>query len=228
MSTDQRRFSVSDAVMMDAGRRHLTQFPNYSTNFQTLDAETFDENFIINFGALISKAEDIPSDEALQGDLMSETEDLTEVRGECVDFAGRCKYYVKKASKGDRGFVKNFNYGSLDDARDSNIGMTDFIREFNIACSSKKSHLLAAGMPEHFFVRGEELEAAMIKEKREQDQAKFNRKDMTKLRIETLNTIWDTMAILSDANQYANPGDETAKEIFSLPYPDAPSEESAE
>lgn len=219
MSTYYRNHNASDAELMDAARRHHSQYSNYAGNFSTLDADVFDESFIVNFGALIAKAESIPSDESLQGNLMSETQDLTDVRKDCVDHLGGCKYYIKKAAKGDRGFMKHFLYSELNDARDSNVRMTKHMQEFTTACEAKEAALIAAGMPEHFFERGETLANSMVKEKSEQDQAKINRTDMTKLRVETLNSIWDTMVVLSDANGYANPGDETAKEIFSLPYP---------
>lgn len=219
MNTIERNHSVSDAEMIDAARRHYSQYSNYAGNFSTLDGDVFDENFIVNFGALISKAASIPADEALLGELMSETQDLTDVRKDCVDHLGGCKYYIKKASKGDKGFMKQFLYSELDGARNSTVKMTQHMQEFVTVCSAKEAALIAAGMPEHFFERGEALAAAIVKEKSEQDQAKINRTDKTKLRVQTLNQIWDTMVVLSDANQYANPGDETAKEIFSLPYP---------
>lgn len=225
MSTIERNHSVSDAELMDAARRHHTQYPNYAEKFSALDGEVFDESFVVNFGALISKASSIPADEVLQGELMSETQDLTDVRKECVDHLGGCKYYIKKASKGDRGFMKHFLYSELDEARNSNVRMTQHMQEFKTACDTKEAALVAAGMPEHFFERGEALAAAIVKEKSEQDQAKINRRDMTKLRITTLNSIWDTMVILSDANEYANPGDPIAAEIFSLPYPAKNTEE---
>ncbi len=219
MNTYARNHAVNDAEMMDAARRHYSQYHNYASNYVKLDADVFDASFIVNFGALISKAESIPSDESLQGDLMSETADLTEMRKDCVDHLGACKYYITKASKGDRGFMKHFLYSELNDARDSNVRMTKHMQEFKTACDAKEDELLAAGMPDHFFSRGETLATSLVTEKSEQDQAKINRTDMTKLRVETLNKIWDTMVVLSDANQYANPGDEMAKEIFSLPYP---------
>jgi len=217
--TAARQYNVGDSEMLDVSQRFISQFPNYYNGFFSLDSDTFHEGFITDFTTLVEETSAIPSDNVLIDTVVSETADVHAKRKECVDSVSSVKYYIKKAANGDKGFIDQFGYNDLDNCRDSVKKMIGFMDDFVHQVNKKRDKLVEAKMPEEAFTRFETLHQELKTERREQDDAKINRITTTKQRVRQLNRVWDTMVIISDANNYAHPGDDVAKEIFALPYP---------
>jgi hypothetical protein len=221
-----RRYSVEDAKMMDVSHRFHNNYPNYEGGFAALDSDVFHPEFHIKFGAKIAEASDMPSDDQLRGELTSQTQDVNDMRERCIDTIGLTKYYIKKAAGNDRGFINQFAFDNLKDARQSNVRMIAHMAKFNATVEAKRVELVAAKMPDHLIAQLAELEIRMNHERSEQVQAEITREDTTELRVDLLNSIWDTMVIMADANEHAHRGDTTAARIFELPrYNHSSSEE---
>ncbi len=222
----QRRYGVEDAKMLDASHRFHNNYQNYEGGFVALDSDVFHPEFRIQFGTKITEAGSMPSDDQLRGELTSQTQDVNDVRLKCVDALGLAKYYIKKAAGKDRGFINQFGFDNLKDARNSNVKMIAHMAKFNATVKAKEEELMAAKMPDHLIAQLAQLESDMNLERSEQVQAEITREDTTELRVDLLNTIWDTMVIMADATEHAHPGDTAAARIFELPrYNDSSSTE---
>ncbi len=212
-----RNFHMSDAAMLSSARVFATNFEKNSAPFSMLDDITFHPDFYRDFENQISKTEAIPSDDVLIDEQSEQTEDVNHKLEECIDEIRFAKYFINKGFKGRATIINQFGYNDLDKVRYSSNKMILFMEDFAGKIAEHATKLIDARYPEDKIHRMAQLTEELKIERNEQASAKLNRALFTERRINQMNMIWHSMALIADAAEFAPLGDESLRAVFRLP-----------
>ncbi len=188
--TEQRKFNVTDAEMIQASRVFQQLFVTDKENFTALDTDFIDP-YADDWLAKIDEAAAVAKDVLLKDTLAAKTELVAAALDNCRKHYMKMKYFIEKAFPGQKAIWNEFGYNDYNKARNSEVKMLQFMLMLHAASLKYGRELNNAGYLSEDIPVIEQLYQELLMADNAQEIFKKERVLLTAERIGVLNDCWD-------------------------------------
>jgi hypothetical protein len=194
-----RKYNCSDTNMVDGADVIHALYVEDEAEFQGFNIVMFPIAYKADFLAKIDAARKVVKDTVVVDGQKQETDEVTEVMKECMEYFQRMKPVIVFTFPNKPAMWDKFGFNDYEMARRSQGKMEDFMEMLVETTNDYKVELLAKGYTQAKIDEGIALSESIRQEQLDQEKAKKDRPYETQERIIILNECWDAMVFVTSA-----------------------------
>lgn len=220
-----RKYKIADAYAIEYAKTLRSSFITDQADFETEDSN-YANPFEDNWETAIDAAEAIPTDEQQDDELTQLTAAVEAEMVLCRDTFQRAKRYIKKAFPNSKEHWNQFGFDDYEDARQSQARMVPFMKRLHNTCIRYTAQLTdpAVNFTAARIAEIETRRAALNDANNAQEKFKKDMPVLTKVRINTLNAMWDFCTDVAATGKLIYKNDAAQYQRYLLPASDEPAD----
>ena len=217
MDTSVRKFSGSDARLLEQAQIIHQHFSNYLSEFSQFSAR-FDQAYADRFLQLINAAYDAENNTSLVRQQVTKTISVYETMQKARQIYRKARAYAQLTFYNEDGEYKEITRGYLA-ARNKQATMIAFLDKLEHALKRHQQQLQdpnKGGMPAGFITQVADTRQLLTDKNQEQEEFIGTKETVTQDRVELLNNIYDTMRQINNTARVIFYDDSAKRKMFSL------------
>lgn len=216
MASSTRLYNCSDAVFIGFSSQIINILEKEHSKFESF-SNYFKPETLQQVKNQFKATEDIPSDKVYIDIQAKSTDNINKEVEKCAKFYQRCKFDIEMLFPNDKNIWNQFGFNDYEIARKSARNMYMFYSDFQFMVDLQKEKLLEAAWTEDMLTQIEQRKNNLKELMDEQTKSMVERGSATELRVETLNSLYESLAKYVKAAKFVYDDNEEILKWFKFP-----------
>ena len=212
----QRKYGMSDAILLETADTIIGYLENDINQFTTFDPAEFPATFINTVKQKVTDAFVEGGDTIGKTQLKVQTDIVNKEMDNCKTYMEDLKYWVKKSFTNHPAIQQQFGVNRFREIFGSQPRLIQFMESLPHTIHTHRAELVATGTPATLLDQAESLSTALRDANTVQENLKGNRTITTESRIIHLNSLYDLLRKIEDAAAIIYRGEEVKRALYKI------------